>query len=494
MVSAGIKSPRQVKGSFFQLAILVLLLITLPLFFGLTLALFSSIAAIFWCAILLLCLVFLLFSSSHKDYSGVIFIVGFALFFILPFAGKILNTGLTGLWQFFLAFSVFGFIRFYAYLKQSLYLKIGLLIFVLFLLQAIISTVAGHSKFLAAAYQLVSDLKPILMIVMGFAIIWTVKTEKIFWKFLNWFWLIAFLLIAFEWLLPSIYFKVFNGSASLVSSGLFPSRAVGPFKFPSVLATTAAMFAMLIFAKIQTSTVHKSADWFRVLAYMAVVVSTTQRQELVALIISISAIFVMAKPDNIARRSMIGMVMVLVLISVFWLVFSTELRFELAQMGVGTLKNIENARVQIYEGSIALAKQYFPLGSGLGTYGGAGAEKFDQSQYMRLGFARYWWFGKENFLMDTYWPNSIAETGVLGALALLLSYIAFMMHALTRAVKTKGPARGYWIFSGIGILYLLIISVSSPAFQDPMLSFLPLILFGVAKQVEANSATAEKLK
>lgn len=467
-----------------------LFLLIFPVFFGITIALLETYAAIFWALILVPIILFLVLRSSPKQHSGKVFIFGFMLFFMLPFISKLTGIVLVGTWQLLFALSIFGFANFYRYLDKAFFVKLSVFFFLGFMGIAFMSTALGRSNFMATAYQFVSDLKPMLLLVMGFAIDWNDDTEKNFWKIIEWFWLPALILVAFEWAAPSVYFKVFKGVAAVPSDGLFPSRAVGPFLNSSILAASGVMFALLIFSRIQTQCFNKnrSHDWFRLVMYVVVVITALQRFELLGLFVSLALIYLIAEPSKLVIRSIFSSVILMIVLGLVWSVFGEEFKREIAQMGFGNFNTIETARVQIYQGAIALAEQYFPLGSGLGTYGGAGAQKFDQSFYYQLGFANYWWFGKESYLMDTYWANSVAETGVFGAIMLLLSYITLAVHSLIKAIKVRGKAQVYWGFSAVGIIYLLMLSLSSPSFQDPMLAFLPLLAIGIASTCEAKAA------
>ncbi|MBK8018943.1 MAG: hypothetical protein IPK20_21060 [Betaproteobacteria bacterium] len=147
---------------------------------------------------------------------------------------------------------------------------------------------------------------------------------------------------------------------------------------------------------------------------------------------------------------------------------------------------MEHPRAQIITGAWGIAQHYAPLGSGLGTFGGAGAAKFDQSLYEDLGFGRYWWFGKRDYLLDTYWPSALAESGFIGAALLFLAYLAMVMYATHRFRQSMDKARTYWAIAAAGMLYMLLTSATSPAFQDPRLFLLPALMIGLAHGVSRS--------
>src|SRR5471032_1321101 len=98
-------------------------------------------------------------------------------------------------------------------------------------------------------YQLLSDLKPVLAVMLGYALFWNTRMEKFLWFLVHWFWLPCLVMVAFEWALPGTYQSLFSGRSdapvSLDPLGFFPSRASGLFEHPAMLAASGAMFALL---------------------------------------------------------------------------------------------------------------------------------------------------------------------------------------------------------------------------------------------------------
>ncbi|MBV5336466.1 MAG: hypothetical protein J0653_00165, partial [Deltaproteobacteria bacterium] len=229
---------------------------------------------------------------------------------------------------------------------------------------------------LAALYQIFSDIKPVLSLALGYAFAWNSRVEKALWFLVRWFWLPCILMVAFEWLLPNIYYKLFAaGTVAGISEdpvGLLPSRAVGVFEHSSFLAAV---------------TKELPSCWFAVIMNFSLIICAVQRQEMVAFVIAGAMIFALANPHKMFSRLSIGVVVTVLAIVAFVTVFQRNLEKEAAQWGYGTVGALQQPRAQIFAGAILTAKTYYPLGAGLGTYGGAGAEKFDTSLYDRLGFS-----------------------------------------------------------------------------------------------------------
>lgn len=434
-------------------------------------------------------------AQTSREWAFVLLLSGLLL---LPMVGRVVGVNLLGLWQAgVLAVAVLGVVPFMAEVRRSGWLRLAFAMFGLYLALGFMSSLAGRTRVAAGVYQLISDFKPLLLVALGFALRWDERTERWLWWVVKFAWIPLLLLVAFEWAAPGAYFKLLYrgvGFSSADPTGLLPSRAIGAFEHPAFLATMAALLGLLCMGRACSGDRERGGGrWFWPIAmYGLLVVCSVQRQELAAYALALAVIALVSRPDRIGRNLFFIGLLALPLLGAFLLVFWDNIQRELALWGVGTLTAVEHPRAQIFLGAFQLALSQFPLGTGLGTYGGAGAEKFDPSLYYSLGFTRYWWFGKQDFLMDTYWPNPIAEMGFFGAAALLLCYLAMFGHAAARATRAShGPARGYWLAAAGMMVYMLALSSSSPAFQDPRLFALPAIMFGVAAFQSRREAHAQ---
>lgn len=440
----------------------------------------------------------LLFRSSTQSREWVLLVMLGGLL-LLPMVTRTVGVSLFGPWQaVMLGVSVLGIPAFAAEVRSSGWLRLAMLLFGVYLALGFVSSWAGRTRMAAGAYQLFSDLKPLLLLCLGYALRWDERTERWLWAVVKTAWIPMLLLVIFEWGAPGPYFKILYHAAGAPSedpTGLLPSRAIGLFEHPSFLATVAALFALMCMSRVCNSERGRGAPWiWRVAVYALLIVCSVQRQEMVGCALAVAVIALLSRPERLVRNAFFILLLAVPLVAAFLLAFSENIQHELAYWGVGSAYTpIEIPRAQIFLGAFHVADGFFPLGSGLGTYGGAGAEKFDASLYYDLGFRNYWWFGKQDYLMDTYWPNPIAEMGFFGAAALLLSYLAMFGFAASRASATaRTPARAHWLAAAGMMVYMLALSGSSPAFQDPRLYVIPAIMFGVAATLARREAHATR--
>ena len=157
-----------------------------------------------------------------------------------------------------------------------------------------------------------------------------------------------------------------------------------------------------------------------------------------------------------------------------------------------------SARSVLLLTSFKIMKDFFPIGTGFGTYASSEAEKHYSPVYRKYGFHHNWelrdvkdtentkrlikkfhidpkdpWGGP--FLNDSFWPIIFGQTGVIGTIA----YIS----ALGILVKKSWELQKKHVYAFIAVMYswihLLICSMAEPAFNNA--TAIPLaIIMGIA--------------
>jgi hypothetical protein len=349
----------------------------------------------------------------------------------------------------------------------------------LFFAAGLISSVAGRSKPLAAIWQAQYNLKLPAMLLIGMALAYTPAQERVFKAFVALAWIPIAGTVLLEMVAPGVYMAVFKQPIDhtinpLIGMGV---RRQGLFPHSGYLALTAAMLG---WASCVWAVEQRRWRWLLPLGgYLTLLLLAGQRQETAALVMAMAvmAAFHLRRHWqvlSIAGTLLAGLLVVLML--VFQVGLGEKLRNE---WGAGQKLERVSERYVLTQNGFQIADENFPVGSGLGTYGGAGAQKFDQSQFYDRGFDRYWWFRQGQFLVDVYWPSVAAESGYLGA-ACWASAMALVMVLLVRQVwRTRGTSSLAWIASG-AIILLLGNSPTSAALTDPRIAFWMWLLIGAA--------------
>lgn len=367
-------------------------------------------------------------------------------------------------------------------LKESNFFRLWFLGVGCFILWSIACSVFGRSHLLAAVFQFATNLKLFISLLLGFYLCWSTRTEKVFWFIVRWLWLPLMLLIAWQWGHPSSYFGLLGHAdpGTRDPLGLFPSRGLGLFQHPTYLGTYAGIFLFLCVLKAISGDGRR--NWWFAFCYFLVLTASTQREEIVVAVAISVAVMSLWKGKRFAVRSIfLASGLAVAFGAASWLLIKDNLINTAINYGVVGSAHIQEPRAVLYTHSFQIAEQYFPGGSGLGTFGSSGAEKFDRSLYLDHGFAAYWWFDKENFLMDTYWPNFIAEEGFIGAFLMLVLLASLPLYAALQSLKVyPAEIRLYWLMAFGSLSFSFLLSLLSPSYQDPALFLIPSVLVGVA--------------
>jgi hypothetical protein len=151
------------------------------------------------------------------------------------------------------------------------------------------------------------------------------------------------------------------------------------------------------------------------------------------------------------------------------------------------------ARIALYQGAVAIARDNFPLGGGMGRYASWMSrveysplyEEYDLSDIRGL---------REDasmFATDTFWPMILGETGVLGT----VGYVAFLSGiglAIWRAGRADlDPFARTFIVGALAVLLAAgIESLAAPMFTSPARSYLLFAALGGSLAFARSVASA----
>ena len=123
------------------------------------------------------------------------------------------------------------------------------------------------------------------------------------------------------------------------------------------------------------------------------------------------------------------------------------------------------ARGMLYRNSFLIAKDFFPFGTGFGTYG----TEFSRARYSFV----YYIYSMQNiyglapetpwFVCDTMWPAVLGETGILG----FLSIVGFLYNIVKNIQHANIENKKIHFMLYSLLVYLLIESVAETIFMNP---------------------------
>ena len=130
-------------------------------------------------------------------------------------------------------------------------------------------------------------------------------------------------------------------------------------------------------------------------------------------------------------------------------------------------------RLKLISDGINIAKEYFPLGAGLATFGTTVAFESKSSFYRNLGYLSGYYEGQA--VGDTFWAGIFAEAGIFGALMFIVVVVTMLYQSFKRIKEEKYNG---WCMISI-ITYAIIASTAESAFFNPAVAMM-FIIYGIA--------------
>lgn len=135
------------------------------------------------------------------------------------------------------------------------------------------------------------------------------------------------------------------------------------------------------------------------------------------------------------------------------------------------------ARSTLFLTSFKIANDYFPLGTGWGTFCSYYAAKEYSPVYFSYGISEHPELGVQTklYLQDAYWPAVIAETGWLGIVAILgVFLILFLEVKRLYRIDTKLYAAGMLL-----LIYMGITTIEETGFMQPVLMCIGILMAAI---------------
>ena len=195
---------------------------------------------------------------------------------------------------------------------------------------------------------------------------------------------------------------------------------------------------------------------------MLVLVSTIRLKAIGAAIASIVIIIYVVKNNKKITFSKLGIIAIICIAIAY------------NQISSYFINTDGSARKVLTTTSIQIAKDYFPIGTGFGTYGSFSSSVNYSPVYLVYGLNKIQGLGTTGgFIIDTFWPMIIGQFGYVGTVC----YIICLLLIFKKIQKGySGENKKIYIAQLICFSYLLISSTSEAAFTNSLAIPLTLIL------------------
>ena len=283
------------------------------------------------------------------------------------------------------------------------------------------------------------------------------KTIQLHCKLMIYFFIILILLDNIIHIFPA------NIRYGLRSTQLFYSH-------PTYFAA-ACVFICVIYISVMGDNLH---GWFNLFCLLVLIASTLRIKAIGAAIV-----FLLIAYIAVHKRKKINFKLLLIMALIALIVGWNQIYyyfFSEIQSG--------SARYQLFMKSLLIANDFFPFGTGFGTFGSFYSGVAYSPVYMLYGIQNIEGITSSNpsYISDSFWPMILGQTGFLGLIAYICALLILFLEIQRLAQKNC-----YRYTSALCILvYLLISSTSESAFANPMA--VPLAIY-LGKMLQAESVS-----
>ena len=146
-------------------------------------------------------------------------------------------------------------------------------------------------------------------------------------------------------------------------------------------------------------------------------------------------------------------------------------------------------RTALYLGSVAIGRDEFPLGVGLGRFGSHMSREAYSPAYEQYGLERIWGLAPHVpiAVTDTFWPMVLGETGVVGTLG-MIGFLGILARDLWQA-SGRTASRGVRTLTLAALMVFTetaVRSLTSSVYLAPPIALITFATFGLALAVDRD--------
>ena len=359
------------------------------------------------------------------------------------------------------------------------------------LLPMLIATILQKQAWVPAGIDLVLVSKPFLLFIIGANIALEEKQFPPLISRLCWIFT-AVLALAFVFLfLPELQYR-YLGPLDNVEERMGLLVAQGWFINTSSYAWLAVATFTLSFAAYLS---YRRPIYLMQALFAALCVTLTWRRKsmLAVAVILILPLFVSRVRQTRWRVVLLGALAVVVLFTLL-----APYVTALTQRTVdeyGSSDPYDTGRSALYYTSSLIARDYFPLGTGLASFGSHPSRMYYSNVYYEYGLADMYGLSPSSpyFIVDTYWPMLLGQGGGFSALSFLMLLVTLGVVAMRHLMKS-----GRDLFLPLAVLLLiagsLVESVASHFYGSSLQAATVFLLAGIYwrdRCIESASTTSE---
>lgn len=134
--------------------------------------------------------------------------------------------------------------------------------------------------------------------------------------------------------------------------------------------------------------------------------------------------------------------------------------------------------------SMQIAKEYFPIGTGFGTFGSTYAAKWYSPVYHLYGIAADHQMGEQSrmYLTDVFWPLLLGENGILGTLL----YCGLILVLFIRIQRVFYYNKTKYFLLVFMLVFMMMTTFSEAGFMQPMVMIYAFVMGALIEEYEGK--------
>ena len=202
------------------------------------------------------------------------------------------------------------------------------------------------------------------------------------------------------------------------------------FGTPGIVTNTALFIFMLLLMECALCPGKRNVPFLAMCEAVLIMVIKSRSLILAAIVLLLYVSLVIEQKHSMLLRSLI------IAVVAVWIGYPQFQKYFVngVKVNEGT-----SPRLLFLDGGIQLFREYFPFGTGFGTFGSSTAATHYSSLYYVLGFNKIAGMTPNNpkFLNDTFWPMIFGQLGLVGAIPYVCLFFG-ILSGICRRAKESG--------------------------------------------------------
>lgn len=236
-----------------------------------------------------------------------------------------------------------------------------------------------------------------------------------------------------------------------------------------ICAKSSLLFAMLIFCN------HKKVWLYRICLFlMIIMLILSGKEKSYGAILAFAVLYYLVVHKKVQTKLRYILYMAVPIVLLAW----DKIYYYYIQ-GHG-----QYAKSIMTSAALRIARDYFPIGTGFGTYGSTYAAKYYSPVYYLYGIADNPELGEQTkmYLTDLFWPILLGENGVLGTLL----YCGLIVMLFVRIQRVFYYHKRKYLLLIYMLIFMLMTTFSEAGFMQPVVMIYAFVMGTLLEEYEAK--------